>query len=407
MTPGRRRRFAGAGALVAALAVAPRGEAGGAPDGGEGRAVPPLAVRSPAPSRQAVASALGRAVAALRAAQKSGGAWGGAGNMLHHETWPNVEAQRSWEVATTGLAVVALLRHGGEAADCRAAVERALDWMVANHRLRRCDDWDIDQVWGWLYATHAFGAAAQHAWFRDGERRAALDGALAWLVARIADYQSPNGGWAYYTDQIACWRPEWATSFTTAAMLLALDEARAAGHDLAPERRAAAVRAVARCRLPNGAFTYDVSALPMPDGPEGINDVRGSLGRIGVCELALIRGGRRAPEAVLARGVDAFFRHHAYLDLARMRPWPHEAYHYNSGYFYFFGHAYLGELLPELDAALRSDAAGKLAFEVIKTQQQDGSFWDYYMSDNTRPYATAYAILALGRALDAMGPAAP
>ncbi|MBL8841487.1 MAG: terpene cyclase/mutase family protein [Planctomycetes bacterium] len=362
------------------------------------RRVPPLAIQSALPDAEAVATALARAIDFLRGAQKESGAFGGSGNMFHHETWANAEAHRSWTVATSGLCLIALLRHGGASPATRTQAERAVDFIVANHDLRRCDDWDTDHVWGLLYATHALAEAALHPWFATGERRAALDAALSKLLARIAAYQSPDGGFAYYAEKEHAWRPEWSTSFTTAAMVVAIDAARAAGHRFDDHAFAGALRAVARCRLPSGAFTYDVMALPEPGDLEGIDDPRGSLCRIPVCELALARGGRPASEAVVARGIDLFFRHHAYLDVARMRPLPHEAYHANSGYFYFFGHAYLGELLPALPPALRRDTAAKLAFEVIKTQEPDGACWDYYFSDYAKPYGTAFAAIALGRA---------
>ncbi len=364
--------------------------------------VPPLAIRSAPPTRAEVEAGLAGAIGWLRGAQLASGAWGGCANMLHHETWPNVEAHRSWQVATTGLVVEALLRHGGDDSACRAQVERAVDWIVANHDLRRCDDWDIDNVWGFLYGVEALAGAARHPWFAEGERRGAIDAAMAKLLARIADYQSPNGGWSYYADEIDAWRPQWATTFTTAAMVLAIDEARAAGQPFDEKRLAAARRAIARCRLPTGAFTYDVMALPEPGRFEKINDPRGALGRIPVCDLVLLDSEQPPDAQTLARGVDLFFRHHAYLDVARMRPTPHEAYHQNSGYFYFFGHRYLGELLPRLPAALRRDTAGKLAFEVLKTQARDGSCWDYQFASNTKPYATAFAALTLGRARDAL-----
>jgi hypothetical protein len=329
--------------------------------------------------------------------------------MMLHEYWPNAEAHRSWQVATTGLALEALLRHGGETEDSRAAAERALDWIVRHHDLRRCDDWDIDNVWGFLYGVEGMAAAAAHPWFAQEPRRAAIDAALARLLARIADYQSPNGGFGYYADSIDAWRPQWATSFTTAAMVLAIEQARAVGGAFDPAALAAARRAVARCRLPDGAMTYDVMAIPAPDDAvEGINVVRGSLGRIAVCDLALLTapagaGGPRPPDAAtLARGVDLFFRHHAYLDVARMRPEPHEAYHLNSGYFWCFGHFYVGELLPWLPPAERRAAAGKLAAAVMKAQERDGSVWDYWFADNTRAYGTAFAAMALGRASAAL-----
>ncbi|MSR45997.1 MAG: hypothetical protein EXS13_02850 [Planctomycetes bacterium] len=374
-----------------------------APAAPTSRAVPPLAIRSAPPSLTEIDAGLARAIAWLRPAQKPCGAWGGAGNTLAHEVWPNVEAHRSWQVATTGLVVETLLRHGGaEDAECRAQVERAVDWMVANHDLRRCDDWDIDNVWGFVYGLEALAVAKVHPWFADSPRRPAIDAAIAKLLVRIAAYQSPNGGFGYYANAIDAWRPQWATSFTTAAMVLAIEKARAAGATFPPEPLAAMRRAVARSRLPSGAFTYDVMALPAPDSVDGINDPRGSLGRIAVCDLALLNSRSAPSAATLARGVDLFFRHHAYLDIARMRPMPHEAFHFNSGYFYCFGHHYLGELLPQLPPALKRDAAGKLAFEVLKTQERDGACWDYYFADHSKAYATAFSAMALGSARRAL-----
>jgi len=384
-----------------------------APASPPARCVPPLAIHHPPPALPAVEAALAQALAWLLAAQRPDGSYGGGGNMLLHEYWANAEAHRSWQLATTGLTLEALLRHGGEADATRTAAGRALDWIVRHHDLHRCDDWDIDNVWGLLYGTEALAAAAAHPWFARGPRRTAIDAALRHLLARIAAYQSPNGGFGYYAEQIDAWRPQWATSFTTAAMVLAIDQARAVGGEYPASALAAARRAVARCRLPDGAMTYDVMALPAHDNVvDGINAVRGSLGRIAVCDLALLgaRGGTGEPRppdtATLVRGVDLFFRHHAYLDVARLRPTPHEAYHWNSGYFWCFGHFYVGELLPRLPPAERRDAAGKLAFEVMKAQERDGSVWDYWFADNTRAYGTAYAAMALGRARDALAAAA-
>jgi len=399
MTAGHAPGTALALALSALPAQQSTGEAGAPPSG-----IPRLSSRSPRPERDEVAAALARAVSYLREAQNGDGSWGGVRNMTYTDHWPNVEAHRSWTVATTGLAVMALLRHGGDDDGARAAVARGVAHLVAHHDLRRCDDWDIDHVWGLLYGLQGLSHALAHPAHAQAAERPARVAAATRMVERIADCQSPNGGWAYYADPIAAWRPEWATSFTTAAMIEALCDAREVGIGIEPRRLEAALRAVARCRLPGGAFTYDVMALTEPGSLESINDVRGSLARIQVCHLALRRGTRPPDQAELARGLDLFFRHHIYLDCARMRPIPHEAYHANAGYFYLFGHFYAGELLPALAPAARRDAAGRLAFEVMKTQERSGASWDYWMSEYTRSYGTAFAAMALGRALEALEP---
>jgi hypothetical protein len=382
--------------LAAAFAAPARAQSG------EG--VPRLAITSRPPGREAIAAAQQRAIAWLLGAQNGDGSWGSARNTTYHDVWPNFETHRGWTVATTGLVVMALVRDGAERA--RPAAERGVDYVLANHDLRRCDSWDIDQVWGLLYGMQGLAVAVRHPWFAAGERRAAMGAAIESLLARIAAYQSPKGGWGYYTDQVDAWLPEWSTSFTTAAMVDALLDAKAAGFAFDEKRLAAALRAIERCRLPGGAFTYDVMAIPEPGMDESINDVRGSLSRIQVCNHALRRGGRTVSDETAARGLDLFFRRHMYLDCARMRPIPHEAYHRNAGYFYLFGHFYAGELLPTLPPAQRRGFAGMLAFEVMKTQEPSGAAWDYWLSDYTRSYGTAYAAMALARARDALDPPA-
>jgi hypothetical protein len=397
------------GFALCGAAPAARQDGGGAeaPAPVAPRGVPPLALGSSLPSREEIGAALDRAVGWLLERQYADGSFGGVRNMTYTDFWANVEAHRSWTVATTGLVVMALLRHGGDGERARGAIERGADYLVRHHDLRRCDDWDIDNVWGLLYGLQGLSCALAHPSFAASPRRPAMEAAARRMLERVGYYQSPLGGWGYYADQIDAWRPNWATSFTTAAMIDALCDARVAGLPVDVGSFEKAVRAVARCRLPSGAFTYDVTALPEPGSLEGINDVRGSLSRIQACHHALLRGGQPPRAQELSRGLDRLFRHHMYLDCARMRPIPHEAYHRNAGYFYLFGHFYAGELLPELPPAERRVAAGRLAFEVMKTQERSGAFWDYWMSDYTRPSGTAFAAMALGRALPEVEPSRP
>jgi hypothetical protein len=402
------------GVAAAAAQSAPSGPVSSPPQAPISKGVPPLAITSPAPTVEAIADGERRAVAWLLGAKNGDGSWGGARNTTYTDVWPNVEAHRSWTVATTGLAVMALLRLGKDephasaahdASSASAAIDRGIDYVVANHDLRRPDSWDVDDVWGLLYGLQGLADALHDPRFADSPRRDAMRSAAAKMVERAFYYQSPTGGWAYYTDEVDAWRPQWSTSFTTAAMIGALCDARAAGLEVDAKRFDAAVRTVAHCRLPEGAFTYNVSAITEVRSLEGIDDVRGSLGRIPACDLALALGGRSPSERDLVHGYDLFFREHMYLDCARMRPIPHEAYHKNAGYFYLFGHFYAGELLGRLPAAARKDAASKLAFEVLKTQEKSGASWDYYMADYGRPYGTAFAAMALGRVLEVLRPA--
>jgi len=128
--------------------------------------------------------------------------------------------------------------------------------------------------------------------------------------------------------------------------------------------------------------------------------VKGSLGRIQVCNYALtLAGCKDVTHEDLLAGLDQLFAHHRFLDVARKKPIPHEAYYYNSGYFYFFGHFYAARLLELLTPAERARYAERLAREVVKTQEKDGSMWDYYMNTYGKAYGTSFGVMTLKRTL--------
>ena len=52
-------------------------------------------------------------------------------------------------------------------------------------------------------------------------------------------------------------------------------------------------------------------------------------------------------------------------------------------------------MLELLSPAERVRYRSRLAREIIKTQEQDGSMWDYYMNSYHRPYGTAFGMMTL------------
>lgn len=349
-------------------------------------------------SLAATATAIERGTAYLLANQNADGSWGGPNNPAH-EFWSNPETHRAWTVATTGLAVIALLEDAAPDSKKDAAADRGLDYVVANAGLQRPSDWDIDNTWGYVYGLQALARAIVHPRIAPTPRAETFRKTGAAIAESLKRYQSPNGGWGYYANPDAGWRPEWATSFMTAVGVLALVDARAAGIAFDEPMVEKAVRALERCRLPNGAYSYDVMALPRVRGLEDINDVKGSLGRIQVCNLALVEAGsKKVTEADLRAGLDLFFKHHKFLDVARMRPIPHEAYYYNAAYFYFFGHYYASLVLERLPQDVRAPYAEPLRREVLKTIDPDGSMWDFYLNSYHRPYGTSFGVMTLRRA---------
>ena len=99
-------------------------------------------------------------------------------------------------------------------------------------------------------------------------------------------------------------------------MVPALIDAQALGWPIDDKVRDAAVEYVRKCALPNGAFSYDLTPVPRAMTGEGINDVKGSLGRIQVCNWALRRAGVAAvDDAHVRMGLEQFFEYHKFLEM--------------------------------------------------------------------------------------------
>ena len=356
--------------------------------------LPTLGAGDAADARQA----LERGLAFLLKSQNPDGSWGSTRNALPIDLFGGNQGNHDLcRRATSALCCMALLEAGTKPEE-RAAYERALASLLREGPSKRPSNWEVYNVWSYIYATQCFAKAHGDPKLQDESLRRRLREAAEKEIETLSRYQSPNGGWGYYED-FNMKRPSWATSFTTASGVLALLDAKKQGFQIPGRMLERAVKAVARCRLPSGAYTYSVEEIPRPRGLEWIDQIKGSLSRIQVGNVALFFAGEKVAPADLRRGLELFFEHHKFLDIAWKRPIPHEAYYFNSGYFYFFGHHYAAmaiECLPEKEQARYFP---KLREAIIRCQEPDGAVWDWFLNDYYKPYATAFAVMALARSL--------
>ncbi len=348
-----------------------------------------------------VRAAIEKGVDFLLKDQNGDGSWGGPQDSIttwSGDMWSHPETHRAWKVATTGLCCAALIEVG-RSDDAQKAADRAVRYLIDNADVKRPNVWDTMNNWAYIYGLQGLATAYGSSRYEGSPLRAEIAEAVPHYLDNLARFQSLNGGWGYLEfDTPRTRRPQWATSFMTAAAVVAMQQAKREGFDVDPKMIDRAVRVINRCRLPNGAYTYRVRNVPNLDS-EYIDQVKGSLSRIPVCQTALILSGQEIPLEDRKFGLAHFFRDHKFLDIAMHRPIPHEAYYFNSGYFYMFGHYYASLVIEGLPSADRPVYWPKLWREIMKIQQEDGSMWDYDMHRYDRPYGVAYGLMALGRSL--------
>lgn len=351
------------------------------------------------------AAALSKAIAFMLKDQNADGSWGGPRGAIWTFTgdvWNNPETHRSWKAATTGLGALCLLKTippDSSAITHNTAAEKAVDWLIEHADVKRPSDWDTMNTWAYIYGIQAFAVAYNHPLFVDSPKRPQIKAAAERLAKNLGIAQTPVGGWGYLEfDPPRTPRQQWSTSFTTAAGVVALVEAQKCGFEVDAAMVQRAARAVKHCKLPTGAYTYSVPVIADPRGLEWIDQIKGSLGRIQVANEAQLMAGGEISLETMRKGLTYFFREHRFLDIARNRPIPHEAYYLNSGYFYLFGHYYAARVIKRLPPEDQALCWPRLRHELLKIQQADGSLYDYDMHAYHKPYGTAFAILALSEA---------
>ena len=334
-----------------------------------------------------------RGVEFLIANQQPEGFWGTGletrGFEVFHMVPGTHDAQR---VATTALCVMALREAGA-----KEAHDKGLKWLVEHGEARRDHGSLMYNIWAHTYALQALSLELQLPPGQQAQPADRMRRAAQWHLDRLERYEVYLGGWNYYDFESQTQRPSMeATSFGTAAGLVALWEARRAGLNVPEKLVSRAFRRLEEMRLPNGAYLYSGDMRYHPRHPA--NFVRGSVGRTQACNDALwLFESKKVGGPQVRDGLEMFFREHDYIDMGRKRQYPHESWYMTAPYYYYFGHYYTARLIERLGPSAQAQYGPLLANTIVPHQEPDGSWWDYAMWDYHKPYGTAFSIMTLLR----------
>jgi hypothetical protein len=196
-----------------------------------------------------------------------------------------------------------------------------------------------------------------------------------------------DGGWSYYSMG--------AMSFATATAVIALMDARDIGCDIPKDAIERGIANVLSQRLTTkgseDGFGYRGGATRGPSG-----DLRASVGRICVCELALLKAGK-SDLKYLERAVKIFVNMRQELDLVLGYPGNHVRHSFaNAAYYFMYAHYYSARTLHSLKEADKRARYGAYIQEaLLKHQMQDGTWHDH--ESWGRLYGTSMALMALGQ----------
>jgi hypothetical protein len=351
-----------------------------------------------APTAAEIEDSIRRGVEFLLKRQNADGSWGSANITRPMDVYAPVPgAHQAFKAAVTALCIAALIETGGNGKDVAEALDRGEAWLFEHlPRVRRATPDTFYNSWTHAYAIEALAhMLGRHP--DDAERREQIRNLIEHQIGMLQRYEVVDGGWAYYDFNARTQKPSGSTmSFVTAAVLVALHDAKLVGVESPKRLIDRAMASIRRQRKPDFSYIYGEYLKYRPMMP--INRPGGSLGRSQACNLAMrLWGDELTTDAVVKTWLDRLFARNLWLDLGRKRPIPHESWFQVAGYFFYFGHYYAArciELLPEKD---RGPFQDQLAQVLLRVQDKDGSWWDFPLYDYHQQYGTAFALMSLHR----------
>ncbi|HLA84238.1 MAG TPA: hypothetical protein VJL29_05560 [Thermoguttaceae bacterium] len=348
------------------------------------------------PTAEAIDAAITRGVDFLLVRQVKNGAWGSARNTKASNIYaPAPGSHYAFRAAVTSMCISALIECGDPRPEVSHSIDRAEAWLLEHlGTVRRAEGEALYNTW-----AHTYGIQALTRMFKrhadDPEKQKQIKQLIEQQIELLGRYECIEGGWSYYDFAPRTKQPSGLTmSFVTAAVLVALADARDIGVDVPQKMVESATGSIRRQRKKDFTYLYGeyLRGQPMRE----INRPGGSLGRSQACNLAMYRWhDEKTTLPVIRTWLDRLYARNMWLDLGRKRPIPHESWMKVSGYFYFFGHYYGAGCIGLLEPAERPHYQQHMAHILLPLQEKDGSWWDYTLYDYHQQYGTAFAIMSL------------
>ncbi|MCL2305728.1 MAG: terpene cyclase/mutase family protein [Planctomycetaceae bacterium] len=363
------------------------------------------------PTPEQIRRSIGRAAQYLIEKQNPKGSWGSARNTKELNIYAPESSHDAYLAGTTALGLAALLEteamlkkesgadFGIDPGALTKAINKGEEWLLTNlSKLRRSSSDVIYNIWGHAYGLQALVRMLDR--FPDDEARCEkIRSAMQEQIGYIERFECLNGGWCYYDFEHKMQKNAGSPCcFVSAAVLLALWDAKQHGADVPQRIVDRALASNLRQRYPDFSYAYGeyLRLRPM----QGINRPPGSLARSQSCNLAARHwGDKDMTDEVLENWLNRMFSRNGWLDIGRKRPIPHESWAQVAGYFYYYGVLYAAFCIEELPQDKRAPYQDHLASLLIERQGIDGSWFDYPLYDYGHAYATGYGLMALLRAL--------
>lgn len=348
---------------------------------------------SKAPQRS-LQEAIRAGVDFLIARQNKDGSWGSFESARPYEIYlDTIASHDAFRNATSALCCMALMEVASEREDARRALERGLVYLINEEPVFRATGTTFYHTWAQVYVLQCM-ARALACPAVTVERAQLHETATKWLKTLEA-MQGADGGWGYYDFGYGLRRPSGflSTSFLTGSALWAIWEAEQNGIEVPTVTKRAAILAVTRLRTADKTYVYSTEDRFYP-GWE-VNRPKGALGRSHAPNLALFLYEAGVSQEDCMLGLDRMFQEHHFLAMARCRPWPHEAWYYNSGYYFLYGYFNAAGVISRLVQENQRKYWELTVSNLLPLQEADGSWWDFPFYGYHKEYGTAFALLTL------------